>query len=161
MKMLKNLLKNIPDIENLMEQNEHLDFIKETERNNIKNELVKSTTITPDICNIIADYASNIEWEDFYNQMVADDKIDLHSENLSKIDLCIFGGELCLVFQSINYRDNHYCYDDNGHLYLLNYIGEDEYGEAKYSRQSNKPLIVKDFTIMDYGYDHFMITYKN
>jgi hypothetical protein len=159
---IEEFVKNNEDIENLMKQGEHIDFIDTEETHDIKNELVKSTNISPDICNIIAEYATGIKWEDFYNQMVEDDKIEIKSENLSKIELYIFNGALCLVFQSINYRDDHYCYDNtNNHLYLLNYIGEDEYGEAKYSRQSNRPISVKDFTIMDYGYNHFIISYKD
>lgn len=157
---IEEYVKNDEEMEYLMEQGEHLEFIDEKETENIKNELVKSTTISPDICGIIADYAADVDFEEFYNQMIEDDKIELTREDVVSIDLCYYNEKLCLVFMTTMYRDDHYCFDD-GYLYTLNYIGKDEYGNAKYERQSNRGMRVNDFTILDYGYNHFTITYKN
>ena len=165
---IEEYVKNDDELNNLLENGGLLGvvdgLIDEDREVDIKNELVKSTTITPDICDIIAEYATDINYEDFYNLAIEDELIELTKEDVVNIDLCYYNKKLCLVFMTTMYRDNHYCYnvvDGVGYLYTLNYIGKDEYGNAKYERQSNRGMPVRDFTIMDYGYNHFTITYKD
>jgi len=159
---VENLVLNDEECKSLMDQDEHLEFIDIDEVMDIRNELIKHTTITPDICNIIADYAANFDFNDFFHGMIEDDNINFIIHDIVSIDLCYFSQELCLVFQSREYRDDHYVYND-GYLHTLNYLGEDEYGNAKYARQSNRgtPINHFDFNVLDYGRGNFTIQYKN
>jgi hypothetical protein len=160
---VEDFILNDEDCKYLMDEGEHLEYINTDEVENIKNELINHTTITPDICNIIADYAANIDFDDFYHDMIEDDKIEnLTRHEIVGVDLCYFGHEqeLCLVFMSQMYRDDHYTFKD-GYLYTLDYIGKDEYGNARYTRTSNRGMLVKDFRLLDYGHGNFTIQYKD
>ena len=159
---VEKLVLNDQDCEYLIDENEHLEFIDTDEVIDIRNEVIKHTTITPDICDIIGDYAANIDFDAFYHDMITENKINIIRHDIVSIDLCYFGHEkyLCLVFQSREYRDDHYVYND-GYLHTLNYVGEDEYGNAKYARQSNRGMPINNFNILDYGRGNFTIQYKD
>ena len=160
---VEDMVLNDHDFEDLMEQNEHIEFIDVDEVEKIKNELIKHTTNTPDICNIIADYAADVNFDAFYHQMIEDGKIEnLTRHEIVSVELCYFGyeQELCLVFMSQMYRDDHYTFKD-GYLYTLDYIGRDEYDNARYTRTSNRGMLVKDFKLLDYGEGNYTIQYKD